>query len=64
MEIFLAILMVLGIFIVVPAIIGFAYVATVSGLFRVIRDRLRRRVAAPRRRAIRTIEEPVLRKVT
>lgn len=63
MEIFLAILMVLGIFIVIPAIIGFAYVAAVSGLFQVIRDRLRRRFAAPRR-ARRTIEAPVLRRVT
>ena len=39
----------------------FIWAATVSGLFRVIRDRLRRRVAAPRRRAITTVEEPVLR---
>ena len=42
----------------------FIWAATVSGLFRVIRDRLRRRVVAPRRRAIRTVEEPVLGKVT
>jgi hypothetical protein len=63
MEIFLAILMVLGIFIVVPAIIGFTYVAVVSGLFQVILDRLRRRIAAPRR-ARRILEEPVLREVT
>jgi len=41
----------------------FIWAATVSGLFRVIRDRLRRRVNAPRR-ARRTIEEPVLREVT
>jgi len=41
----------------------FIWAATVSGLFRVIRDSLRRRVAAPRR-ARRTIEEPVLREVT
>ena len=63
MEIFLAILMVLGIFIVIPAIIGFTYVAIVSGLFQVIRDRLVRRMAAPKR-VRRTREEPVLREVT
>ena len=63
MEIFLAILMVLGIFIVVPVIIGLIYIAVASGLVQVIRDRARRRVAAPRR-VRRTLEEPVLREVT
>jgi len=64
MEIFLAILIVLAIFVVIPAIIGFVWVAVVSGLFQVIRDRLQRRVAALRTKAVRTTEEPVLRKVT
>jgi hypothetical protein len=41
----------------------FIWAGVVSGLFRVIRDRLRRRVAAPRR-ARRTVEAPVLREVT
>ena len=42
----------------------FIWAGVASGLFRVIRDRLRRRIAAPRRRAITTVEEPVLREVT
>jgi len=41
----------------------FIWAAAVSGLFRVIRDRLRRRVTVARRRAIRTVEETVLQKV-
>ena len=64
MEIFLAILMVLGIFIVIPAIIGFIVVAVISGLFQVIRDRLQKRVAALRTKAVRMAEKPVPRKVT
>ena len=64
MEIFLAILMVLGIFIVIPAIIAFIYIGVVSGLFRVIAYRARRRITAPQRRAARMPEEAVLEKVT
>lgn len=64
MEIFLAILMVLAIFIVIPAIIGFIWVAVVSGLFQVIRDRLQRRVAALRTKTAPTAEEPVPRRIT
>ena len=59
MEIFLAILMVLGIFIVIPAIIGFLIVAVYSGLFRVILDRTQRRIAAFRRETIRVRREPI-----
>lgn len=64
MEIFLAILMVLGIFIVIPAIIAFIYIGVVSGLFRVIVYTARRRIAAPRRRVVRMPEEAVLKKAT
>ena len=59
MEIFLAILMVLAIFIVIPAIIGLVWVAVVSGLFEVILYRLQRRLAALRTKTARTAEEPV-----
>lgn len=52
MEIFLVILAVLAIFVVIPAVIGFIWVAVVSGLFQVIRDRLRKRVAALRAKAV------------
>ena len=64
MEIFLAILMVLGIFIVIPAIVAFVYIGVVSGLFRVISHRARRRIAATRRRAVRVPEEATLEKVS
>ena len=40
------------------------WAATVSGLFRVIRDRLRRRATIAQRRTVRPVGEPVLRKVT
>ena len=42
----------------------FIWAGAVSGLFQVIRDRLRRRATAPRRRASRMAEEPVPRRVT
>jgi len=64
MEIFIAVLIVLGIFVVIPAIIGFIVVAVVSGLFQVVRDRLRKRVAALQRKVVRTAKEPVPRRVT
>jgi len=71
MTIFLAILMVLGIFIVLPTIIGFFLVAIYSGLFRVIYDRLQKRMAAFRRERVRVVREllpsakkPMLRRVT
>ena len=64
MEIFLAILMVLAIFIVIPAIIGFIWVGVASGLFRVMRDRQRKKVAAFRTKLVRTTKEPELRRVT
>jgi len=63
MEIFLAILMVLGIFIAIPAIIAFIYIGVVSGLFTVIGHNMRRKIAAPRRRAVKRTEEAVLKKV-
>lgn len=59
MEIFLAVLMALGIFLVAPTIIGFFIVAVYSGLFRVILDRLQRRIAAFRRERIRVRREPI-----
>jgi len=64
MEIFLAILMVLAIFVVIPAIIGFIIVGVYSGLFQVVRDRLRKRVAVLRTKPAPTVEEPVPQKVT
>lgn len=64
MEIFLTILMVLGIFIAIPAIIGFVYVGVASGLFRVISHRARRRITASRRRVVRIPEETVSGKAT
>ena len=57
MEIFLVILMVLAIFVVIPAIIGFIIVGVYSGLFQVVRDRLRKRVAVLRTKPARTVEE-------
>lgn len=64
MDVFLAILMVLGIFVVLPAIIAFTYIGVVSGLFRVVRHRAHRRITAVRRKVARAPEETVLEEVT
>ena len=64
MDVFLAILMVLGIFVVLPAIIAFTYIGVVSGLFRVVKHRAYRRITAVRRKAARAPEEAVLEEVT
>ena len=57
----LALALALPIILFVPVLI---WAVVVSGLYQVARDALRRRVTAPRRRAARMAEEPVLRKVT
>lgn len=59
-QVALAIALTLPIVLFVPVLV---WVAVVSGLYLVARDALRRRVTAPRRRAVRMAGEPVLRKV-
>ena len=58
----LALALVLPIVLFVPVLV---WAAVVSGLYQVVRDTLRRRATAPRRRrAVTTAEEPVIREVT
>ena len=56
----LAVGLALPIVLLVPVLV---WATVVSGLYLVVRDALRRRVIAPRRRATRMVKEPVLRKV-
>ena len=60
-QVALAVGLVLPIVLFVPVLV---WVAVVSGLFQVIRDRVRRRVTAPQRRVVRMAEESVLPKIT
>jgi len=60
-QVALAVGLVLPIVLFVPVLV---WAAVVSGLYQVARDALRRRVTAPRRRAARMAEEPVVRKVS
>ncbi|MFC1974709.1 hypothetical protein ACFLVA_01700 [Chloroflexota bacterium] len=60
-QVALAVALALPIVLFVPVLV---WAAVVSGLYQVAREALRRRVAAPRRRAARMAEEPVPRKVT
>ena len=60
-QVALAVGLALPIVLFVPVLV---WAAVVSGLYQVARDTVRRRVMAPQRRAARTAEEPVLRKVT
>ena len=64
MDTLLAVLLALGIFIVIPVIIGFIWVGVVSGLFQVIGDRLRRRAATLWTKPARTAKEPVAGRIT
>lgn len=57
-QVALAVAIVLPIVLFVPVLV---WVMVVSGLYQVIRDVMRRRVAAPRRGIVRVTEEPVVR---
>ena len=59
-QVALAVAIVLPIVLFVPVLV---WAAVVSGLYQVIRDTMRRRVAAPRRRIVRVTEEPVAQEV-
>ena len=59
-QVALAVALVLPIVLFVPVLI---WAAVVSGLYQVVRDTLRRRVTAPRRRAVRMAEETVPRRM-
>jgi len=59
-QVALAVAIVLPIVLFVPVLV---WAAVVSGLYQVIRDTMRRRVAAPRRRIVRVTEEPVTQEV-
>lgn len=59
-QVALAVGLALPIVLFVPVLV---WAAVVSGLYLVVRDTLRRRITAPRRRAVRTVEEPVPRRV-
>ena len=59
-QVALAVALALPIVLFVPVLV---WAAVVSGLYLVVRDTMRRRVTAPRGRAARTAEEPVVRKV-
>jgi len=60
-QVALAVALALPIVLFVPVLV---WAAVVSGLYQVVRDTLRRRATAPRRRAARMAEEPVIREVT
>ena len=59
-QVALAVGLALPIVLFVPVLV---WAVVASGLYLVVRDTLRRRVTAPRRRAERMVEEPILRKV-
>ena len=59
-QVALAVALALPIVLFVPLLV---WAAVVSGLYLVIRDTVRRRVTAPRRRVVRVAEEPALPKV-
>ena len=58
-QVALAVGLALPIVLFVPVLV---WAAVVSGLYQVVRETMRRRVTAPRRRVARIAEEPVLRK--
>jgi len=60
-QVTLAVGLAVPIVLFVPVLV---WATVASGLYLVARDALRRRVMVPRRRAERTAEEPVLRKIT
>ena len=59
-QVALALALALPIILFVPVLV---WAAVVSGLYQVVRETMRRRVTAPRRRAVRRVEEPVIREV-
>jgi len=59
-QVALAVGLALPIVIFVPVLV---WAAVASGLYQVARDAIRRRITAPRRKAARVVEEPILRKV-
>ena len=60
-QIILALVIVIPVIIFVPFMI---WIAVISGLYQVARDRLRRRVIIPRRKAAKMVTEPVVEGVT
>ena len=60
-QVALAIAVAFPIVLFVPALI---WAAVISGLYQVVLDRLRRRIAVNRRRARKIAEEPVVRRIT
>lgn len=56
----LALALVFPVVLLVPVLV---WATVVSGLSQVVRDSVRRRVTMPRRRIVRPVEEPVLRKI-
>jgi len=57
-QVAIAVAVAFPIVIFVPALV---WLAVISGLYHVVRDRMRRRAAVTRRRAVRMAEEPVIR---
>ena len=60
-QLILALVIAIPIVIFVPLLV---WVAVVSGLYQVARDRLRRRVTVSRRKAGKMVEVPVTRKIS
>jgi hypothetical protein len=59
-QVAVAVAVVFPIVLFVPALV---WLAVISGLYHVLRDRMRRRAAVTRRKAVRMAEEPVTREV-
>ena len=59
-QVALALSLVMPIVLLVPVLV---WATVVSGLSQVVSDAVRRRVISPRRKVVRTAEEPVLRKI-
>ena len=59
-QVALALSLVMPIVLLVPVLV---WATVVSGLSQVVSDAVRRRVIIPRRKVVRTAEEPVLRKI-
>jgi hypothetical protein len=60
-QIILALVIVIPVILFVPFMI---WIAVISGLYQVARDRLRRRVTIPRRKAAKMATEPVVEAIT
>jgi len=59
-QVAVAVAVAFPIVIFVPALV---WLAVISGLYHVVRDRMRRRAAVTRRREVKVAEEPVIRDV-